>query len=54
MQVQIVSDDGELLWRLAEVEDFNLSKPIAREVLASELLEALERINNNPDYKWVE
>ena len=54
MQVQIVSDNGELLWRLTAIEDFNLNKPIAREVLSAELLDALGRIQDNPDYKWIE
>ena len=54
MQVQIVSDDGTLLWRLADIEDFDLNKSFAREVLAGEFVEALERIKNNPDYEWVE
>ena len=54
MQVQIISDAGELLWRLTDIEEFDVSKPIAKEVLSSEFIDALERIKNNPDYKWVE
>ena len=54
MQVQIVSDDGELLWRLNSIEDFDLNKSMACGALSAELIDALKRIQNNPDYQWVE
>ena len=43
LKLTLTDDFGEVFWTLEDLQEFNLDKPIAREMLAAETIEAVEK-----------